>query len=62
MTKVVLKCQAQAEDDGLWFRAETAPEAYLQNGLRELHEVIETGLDKILHNIEEDIRKMGKTT
>ena len=31
----------QAEDEGLWFDAETAPEAYLQNQLRILHEVIE---------------------
>jgi hypothetical protein len=27
---------AQAEDDGLWFVAETAPEAYLQQELRRL--------------------------
>ena len=31
----------QAEDDGLWFVAETASEAYLQCALRLLHEVIE---------------------
>lgn len=31
----------QAEDDGLWFRAATAPEAYLQQELRRLHAVIE---------------------
>lgn len=31
----------QAEDDGLWFRAETAAEAYLQQELRKLHEAIE---------------------
>jgi len=31
----------QAEDDGLWFTAETAPEAYLQQVLRELHQLIE---------------------
>lgn len=31
----------QAEDDGLWFRAETAAEAYLQQELRKLHETIE---------------------
>jgi len=31
----------QAEDDGLWFIAETAPEAYLQNALRYLHALIE---------------------
>lgn len=32
---------AQAEDEGLWFRAERAPEAYLQRALRELHALIE---------------------
>lgn len=31
----------QAEDEGLWFEAKTAPEAYLQSQLRELHRVIE---------------------
>lgn len=27
----------QATDEGLWFHAETAPEAYLQEALRKLH-------------------------
>lgn len=31
----------QAEDDGLWFVAETAAEDYLQRALRRLHEAIE---------------------
>jgi hypothetical protein len=31
----------QAEDDGLWFRAATAPEAYLQQELRRLHAAVE---------------------
>lgn len=31
----------QAEDEGLWFVAETVPEAYLQRALRKLHAVIE---------------------
>jgi len=31
----------QAEDEGLWFEAHTAPEAYLQQELRRLHKVIE---------------------
>lgn len=31
----------QAEDDGLWFIAQTAPEAYLQQELRRLHAEIE---------------------
>lgn len=31
----------QAEDDGLWFKAVTAAEAYLQQELRRLHAAIE---------------------
>ena len=31
----------QAEDEGLWFVAETAPEAYLQQELRRLHAAID---------------------
>lgn len=31
----------QAEDDGLWFWAQTAPEAYVQAALRTLHAAIE---------------------
>ena len=31
----------QAEDEGLWFIAKTAPEAYLQQELRRLHALIE---------------------
>ena len=31
----------QAEDEGLWFEAQTAPEAYLQMELRRLHALIE---------------------
>jgi hypothetical protein len=31
----------QAEDDGLWFVAQTAAEAYLQQELRRLHAAIE---------------------
>lgn len=39
----------QIEDDGLWFEAQTAPEAYLQQELRKLHQFIEDGAkrDKI---------------
>ena len=33
----------QANDDGLWFAAKTAPEAYLQQELRRLHAAIEAG-------------------
>lgn len=32
---------AQALDEGLWFEAETAAEAYLQQELRKLHAVVE---------------------
>lgn len=31
----------QAEDEGLWFDAQTAPEAYLQQALRRLHAAVE---------------------
>jgi hypothetical protein len=31
----------QADDDGLWFVAQTAAEAYLQQELRRLHAAIE---------------------
>ena len=34
----------QAEDDGLWFLAQTTPEAYLQQELRRLHVAIERRL------------------
>ena len=33
----------QADDNGLWFQAETASEAYLQQALRELTRAIEGG-------------------
>jgi hypothetical protein len=36
----------QAEDDGLWFVAEHAPEAYLQQELRKLHALIEENMDR----------------
>lgn len=32
---------AQADDPGLWFKAVTAPEAYVQQELRKLHALIE---------------------
>ena len=32
----------QAEDEGLWFYAETAAEAYVQQELRRLHAAVET--------------------
>ena len=47
------RCQAllglvdeQAEDDGLWFVAEHAAEAYLQQELRRLHAAIEAAIPK----------------
>ena len=33
----------QAEDEGLWFHAITAPEAYLQQELRRLHAALTPG-------------------
>lgn len=39
--KLLSMVNRQAEDEGLWFVAETAAEAYLQQELRLLHAVIE---------------------
>lgn len=33
--------QQQAEDEGLWFHARTATEAYLMAALRDLHAAVE---------------------
>lgn len=33
--------EAQADDEGLWFVAQTAPEGYLQQELRRLHAAVE---------------------
>jgi len=41
LSKIKEIVDEQAEDEGLWFVAETAPEAYLQAALRRLHEVVE---------------------
>ena len=41
MDKIIELVNKQAEDEGLWFYAETPSEAYLQKALRELHRVIE---------------------
>ncbi len=38
---LIVLVNAQAEDDGLWFIAETASEAYLQQELRRLHAAVE---------------------
>ena len=37
----------QAEDEGLWFRAQTASEAYLQAALRNLHEEVERHIERV---------------
>lgn len=39
--KIIEVVEEQANDEGLWFVAVTAPEAYLQQELRRLHAVIE---------------------
>ena len=44
------KINSQAEDDGLWFDTESAPEAYLQQELRALHEVIESAIAEVRNN------------
>ena len=36
----------QAEDQGLWFTAQSAPEGYLQEALRRLHKAIEARGEK----------------
>ncbi len=46
LTRIRALVSAQAEDDGLWFEAKTAPEAYLQQELRMLHELIEADDDE----------------
>ena len=43
-SKILSVVSDQAEDEGLWFIARTAPEAYLQQELRRLHQVIEEEL------------------
>lgn len=41
ISKIRKLVASQAEDEGLWFEAETASEAYLQQELRRLHAAIE---------------------
>ncbi len=41
MLELVAAITQQARDEGLWFEAMTAPEAYLQQELRKLHDVAE---------------------
>ncbi len=38
--KLIEVVEEQAKDDGLWFEATTAPEAYLQQELRRLHKAV----------------------
>lgn len=44
LTDIYLLVAEQCEDEGLWFVAETSSEAYLQDALRKLHELIEKAL------------------
>lgn len=46
--------QKQAEDEGIWFIAQTAAEAYLQQELRRLHATIEREEPEYL-SLKEDI-------
>ncbi len=42
----------QAKDEGLWFVTQTASEAYLQQELRKLHQLIETeSYDEMLESL-----------
>lgn len=41
LEKVRKLVSLQAEDEGIWFSAMTAPEEYLQKELRKLHQVVE---------------------
>ncbi len=41
MDEILGLVNEQAKDEGLWFQATTAPEGYLQQELRRLHELVE---------------------
>ena len=41
IAEIVAAVNKQAEDDGVWFVARYATEAYLQQELRWLHEIVE---------------------
>lgn len=43
---VVMLVEDQASDEGLWFEARTAPEAYLQQELRRLHAAIDAAREE----------------
>lgn len=51
MTREDLKnlVNQQAEDEGLWFVAQYASEAYLQAALRKLHAYVEDFIDPCTH-------------
>lgn len=63
MTKTALDLvNLQAEDEGLWFDAETAPEAYLQHELRKLHDAVEKNtntLRKAVEGMKVEIEPLG---
>ncbi len=44
ISELVALVESQALDEGLWFNAKTAPEAYLQQALRRLHGAIEANM------------------
>jgi hypothetical protein len=46
--------ERQAQDEGLWCVAQTAPEAYLQQELRRLHAAVETQ-QKVLRRLYEEM-------
>lgn len=47
----------QAEDEAIWFIADYASEAYLQDALRLLHKVIESNDVKEIEQLIENYRK-----
>jgi hypothetical protein len=52
--------EAQAEDESLWFVGVSIGEAYLQQALRDLHRVIETGDADALIRILEQAKEHRK--
>lgn len=60
LAKIQKVVDEQAEDEGLWFFAETAPEAYLMKELRRLHAVIEKVTKNVVKNKKTPGRNQGK--
>jgi len=56
---IIKAVNAQAEDESLWFVAESITEAYIQQSLRWLHDVIETGNERALNGIIEQSKDHG---